>query len=206
LDTGFLDSNVLANWMLLDAQIRLGPVSASKLLNRLVKQKPSYLLLERVRKDNKLKGILSTSGFAFAEVISVLFEQYIQTRMYNQGIPLKYWERERRRERLSLADRTDMAQQIRHLQKEFFDIEDMRIAYVDDDYRFDDVVRLITYHRIDQYDAILLSTAVGSGCDYFITEDMRLRESLPKFERNRHEAVGMISPQRYLGLIDKKQK
>lgn len=201
MDKAFLDSNVLANWALLDASIRLRPRTADELLNRLVKQKPSYLLLERVRKDDKLRGILSTSRLAFAEIISVLFEQYLQTRMYNQGIPFKYWQRERDTERLSEADRADMAQQIRHLEREFFNPSNMRINYVNDNYSFDDVARLITYHKIDQYDAILVSTALESGCDYFVTEDTRLHETLRSFKQ-----IAMIRSQGYLGMIKARAK
>ena len=189
----FLDANVIANWMLLDATISLEPKQKQDLFKRLSKQVPSYRLLERVNVERGLHGTLITSRVALAEIISVLFEQALQKKMYDQGIP-KYWERERHSERLSESERGDIMTQVAHFGEVFY--ESGKIGYVDDKYAFWDVTPLVLVHRIDEYDALLISTAIQENCKYFITEDKRLRKALTGFPN-----IKTTSAQNYLTNI-----
>ena len=198
MNRGFLDSNVLANWLLLDATIRLGKVDRAELFKRLTRQTPSYLLMEAVRTDKRFYGLLTTSRLAFAEIISVILEQAIQKRMYDQGIPFKYWERERFVEKLSRNNRSEISKDIFRLENAFFTSNQVR--YVHDDYSFADfmplVLRSFNSFRIDQYDAILISTALEHGCKFFITEDQRLRRSVSNFR-----GIKLVAAQDYLAAV-----
>jgi predicted nucleic acid-binding protein len=181
--------------MLLDATISLKPNQKTDLFKRLSKQVPSYRLLEKVSVDPNLAGLV-TSPVALAEIISVLFEEALEKKMYDQGIPFKYWERERYSEKLSESEQDDISDQLRYFESQF--IASNQIEYVEDAYDFADVTPLVLHYRIDEYDALLVSTAIHKKCAFFITEDERLRKALRRFTR-----ITLTSAQNYLTNISR---
>jgi len=176
--TGFLDTSVLANWVFIDASLRTAKVDREALFQVLARYVPSYLLLERVRTDKQLQGMLTTSQLTYAEILSVLVDQFVEEKMHSQGITAKLFQREEHAIQLTAEDVGDIVKQLAHLTQEFFKPPHEYISFVGDEYDFREFVKLRTIVRTETYDAILIATASYQKCAYFITEDGRLREKI----------------------------
>jgi len=199
LITGFLDANVLANWTLLDAVIAIGKYSKNDLLSSLEKEKYSYLLLEEARTNKRFHRCLLSSRLAFGETLSVLIKEYLMNRMKTQGIPFRYMNREAEKLSLTATDRNDLSRQIERLRTQFFEpIGTAPVQYVEDGYEFDDLLVLMMENKVDLYDATLVSTAYRRNCQYFITDDERLRDRFPK---KQFHSMSMMSAKHFLTNI-----
>ncbi len=199
--TAFLDTNVLANWIFLDASLKSRGVKKKELFQALPRYVPSYDLMEQVRTDKNLQGILTTSRLAYAEILSVLIDEYVDERMHDQGILAKYFTQERHSVKLTPSDVGDILKQLQHFTTEFI-IPSRFIQFVEDEYENRPLVTLMTILRVETYDAILIATAEFQKCSYFITEDSRLRDTL---KRAGYPHIAAVSAQDYLSRINRKK-
>ena len=180
--TGFLDTNILVNWVFMDAALQTPNADRRELFDLLGRKVPSYKLLQRVKTDKELHGTLVTSHLAYAEIFTVLLDQYVEDRMHAMGIPASDFSRERLSVQLTAVDATQIAKQITHLSNSYFREPNLLIRYVADEYDYVAFASLIAAGRLQTYDAILVATALHEKCGYFITEDTRLREAVKKLE------------------------
>jgi len=203
--TGFLDTNVLANWAFIDASLRKAKADRTVLFDALPRYVPSYLLLERVRTEKRLQGILTTSQLAYAEILSVLVDQFVEEKMHSQGIAARLFQREEHTIQLSPRDVEDIVKQLVHLSNEFFGPVHPYISYVGDEYDFREFTKMRIIVRTETYDAILIATASYRKCRYFITEDVRLKDKIKNFNWVPMD-VKVISVQEYLSILSQQTK
>jgi len=170
--------------MILDATIRATPERRTTLLDSLNRQRASYELLELIRSKRPPPKLprYRTSDLAMAEILSVLLEEYIGKAMFTRGIPFKYWERERHEWPLRYADVKDIYRQLDVFIEAFDVYPNKYISIVKDAYKYPELFNFVLHAKVDTYDAVLLSTALKEKCRYFITDDKRLREKVPKYK------------------------
>jgi predicted nucleic acid-binding protein len=202
---GFLDSNVLANWVFIDASLRTARVDRDSLFQTLARYVPSYLLLERLKTDTHIRGFLTTSQLAYAEILSVLVDQFVEEKMHAQGIMARLFERERHSIELTPEDVGDVVKQLAHLTDEFFKAPHEYVRFVGDEYDFREFAKLRTVVRAETYDAILIATASYQKCDYFVTEDGRLRETIKNASWVPMD-IQVASVQEYVSIIQQSKK
>lgn len=195
--------------MLLDAAITetrsKGEKTRRELKERAGRRYPSYILLERLRTTKRSLSIeFGTSVFAIAETTRVIFDEYLARRMYDLGIPYQYWESVRRNERLSEDDLMELRDQINRFLSAFFSLHGSVLNHYEE-YSFQIVSALITSVRVSTTDAILVATAMQSGCAYFVTEDHPLRQLLrsPRLDKSPFlNRIDGISSQTILSKIE----
>lgn len=203
----FIDSNVLANWMLLDGAVqkaKQSPKRLQEIQERAGGKWPSYQLLEELRRIGNPPSFTSlfkfgTSAFAIAETSHVILKEYVASSLYKKGIPFAYWESFGKQEHLSDKDRRDLISQLERLQELFFK-PNSRILYPMDQTDFLAASDLVTSFRLSTTDAFLVSQAAKRECNYFLTEDKPLRRLLPKYRRARFW-IRMISAQEMLAQV-----
>ena len=195
----FVDSNVLANWMLIDAAVQEIGDSATELLKAKAGRKyPSYVLLEKLRKTSGQSPIgFGTSRFAVAETIRVILDEYIKRRIDDKGIPYQYWEFVIKQEKLSDQDKEDLFKQVLRFFTIFRKPSTKMILRFHEGHDLNDVHDLIVSTRLSATDAFLVSQAIHGGCTYFVTEDEPLRRLLKK-----GRIVGGVSAQTVLSTLD----
>ena len=201
----FIDSNVLANWMLLDGaaqKAKQSPERLQEIQERAGRKWPSFQLLEELRRIGNPPSFISsfkfgTSAFAIAETSHVILQEYIAGSLYKKGIPFAYWESFSKQEQLSKRDQEDLISQLDHLLETFFNPEHQILYRMDGmTTDFTTVSILVTSFRLSTTDAFLVSQATKRGCDYFLTEDKPLRDLLPRYKR-----MSMISAQEMLSQL-----
>ena len=179
----FIDSNVLANWLLLDGVITKikdrGEAAVAELKKRSERKWPSYLLLEEIRETGRFSPLkFGTSLLALAETTTVIFNEYVASRLHEKNVPYQFWEWARKREHLSESDVKDLLTQIqrfRHLYLWSKPSPMEWLNWVD----FDAVANMIA-QGASTTDAFLVGAANEAGCKYFVSEDDPLRRILRK--------------------------
>jgi predicted nucleic acid-binding protein len=203
----FIDSNVLANWMILDGAVQKAkenPKRLHEIQERAGRKWPSYQLLEELRRIGNRPSFTSlfkfgTSAFAMAETSHVILKEYVASRLQRKGIPPAQWESLSKQRHFSDEDRRDLISQLKRLQEVFFKPHS-RILYQMDETDFLVASDLVTLFRLSTTDAFLVSQAAKRECDYFLTEDKPLRHLLPKYRRGMIW-MRMISAQEMLAQI-----
>lgn len=203
----FIDSNVLADWMLLDGAVqeaKQNPKRLQEIREKAGRKWASYQLLEELRRIGNPPSFTSlfkfgTSAFAIAETSHVILKEYVANRLEKKGIPPEKWESLSKQRHFSDEDRRNLISQLELLQEVFFKPYN-RILYQMDETDFLVASDLVTTFRLSTTDAFLVSQATKRGCNYFLTEDKPLRHLLPKF-RSGMIWMRMISAQEMLAKL-----
>lgn len=174
----FLDTNVLADWIIVNEELerKKGIDEKTNYLEDVIgKLRPtalfSYLLLETINANDKIEDFeFITSNLAIAETIAVTYERYVAEDLFKMLMPIKY---------LPMIKREHNNPKVFDIHKETFlafkqkFLESNKVKLTE---KLDilQIIELITQHKIDTYDAFLISQARELPCEFFITGDGRI--------------------------------
>ena len=105
METIFLDSNVIANWVLIkDFAERFEELKDDRILReRLRVISYSYTLIEALIETGDY--YVKSSNLALAEVFHVVYNEVVSLKMYKLGIPLTLWSKLRTKHDLSKEEK-----------------------------------------------------------------------------------------------------
>ncbi|AEA47898.1 PIN domain-containing protein [Archaeoglobus veneficus] len=168
----FLDSNVIANWILIkDFAQKFEELKDDKILNqRLENISYSYTLVEALLETDDYQA--KVSNLTLAEVSHVLYNEILSLKMYRLGIPLTLWSK--------LRGKHDLTKEEKFLVKEtiakYLGELKSKVRVVNDTIDDEIYPKLILEYKLRTHDAILLTTAIFNECSWFITNDREIVE------------------------------
>ena len=196
----FLDSNVIADWILLERkEIEL----TDELLEKRYRSMGySYVLVNELL-DRRIDAYISE--LCLAEVISVIYNEAVNRKLFLSGVPFSAWTWVSIRERFRLSE--DEAEELYYGILETFDkLIEKGLQIVEDKLDLEVYSFLVLKISMDCHDAILLNTAIDWDVDYFITRDHRLlKKGRSKMFRENFR-VKIVSPQAMLSNLGRKDR
>lgn len=196
----FIDTNVFVHWIIL-SKIKQERPEDKILWKKFKKIKPSFEVLETIKNNSLTNFTFYTSPLSLSEIFYSLLDEYRCRHMYIDGVPLSSWQRTRDRFILTKDETNELTNDIINFLKEFFNFElltattlKVRLATEQVDYNL--ISKLVLEKNFRTHDAVLLSTAINSGCEYFTTEEKALRDT-------KLDEIDIIHPQTLLQLINK---
>jgi predicted nucleic acid-binding protein len=183
--TTFIDSNIIADWMLFDAiRETKGQTAVDTIREHRQSSYSSYCLLEELRKNKNISLFYHwvTSQFAQAEIMTVMLDGYAERRLADRtGATSRYMSKPLLRQlKFEAQDVREFFNQLERFRYEFILGHNHMIRLVPDTYRLRDIILLVAYSRLETSDAFLVSTALSNQCDCFLTRDGNLIKSLKK--------------------------
>jgi len=166
----FLDSNVIANWILIkDSAKKFEEFKDEKILRKRFENiSYSYTLMEALMTTDEYE--VETSNLAMGEVYHIIYNEVLSLKMYQSGTPLTLWSKMREKQKLTETEkfliRGATTKYLKELKKKITPTND----------KIDDEVypKLILEYRLRTHDAILLTTAILDDCTWFITNDKEI--------------------------------
>ena len=173
MESVFLDSNIIANWILIGDIFSANPEldKNDKILNQRFRNLSySYALVEALLKSDEYE--VKTSDLALGEVFHVIHNELLSLKMYRLGIPLTLWTKLRGKHDLNEEEQSS----VREIINKYIRRLRRKIIKVDD--RVDDEIypKLVLGYKLRTHDALLLTTAVLERCSWFITNDVEIIE------------------------------
>lgn len=170
----FLDTNVFVDWILF--KNKMNRLENGVFEERYKNIASSFKLIENIINEKYKNVEAITSELAVAEIFSVLYEDAVNLKLYEQAIPTKYWtwKTVRKQNLLTEDEANELYYSIMKRIDELFGEE--KVIMVEDSYNQEILAYLTLRLGISSHDAILLTTAIEEDCDYFITRDTRLKE------------------------------
>lgn len=175
----FIDANVIANWLLVNLDIRNHKNRVEyfeKIKKSYSKAYYSYLLLKSIYENKDKPHNLSffTSSLAISEVAAVIHEKYLLDVMYSEGISFKYFFKYKDDIELNEDDLKLISVNLENFYKTFIPGS----ITLSDTPILQHTIDLITNKKCETYDAFLVSQCVCNKSEYFVTEDKPLRDKL----------------------------
>lgn len=172
MESIFLDSNVIANWILIGDIFSNGlDFEKDKILNlRLEKLSYSYILIEALFENDDYE--IKTCSLALGEIFHVIHNELLSLKMYRKGIPLTLWSKLRRKYDLTEEEQAT----VRNIINKY--IKKLRKKVIETDDKVDDKIypKLALGYKLRTHDAVLLTTAILEKCSWFITNDTEIIE------------------------------
>ncbi|RLI87444.1 MAG: hypothetical protein DRO98_04190 [Archaeoglobales archaeon] len=192
----FLDANIIADWILIKnkAQEVTDETEDNVLTERYRYMGYSYKLIEKIRSLG-LKAY--TSQLSIAEVFSVIYDDVINLKLFMKAIPTAAWNWLSIREKELLDD--EEAYEIYEGILERFDELFLNVEIVDEVLDLELLSHLILKLGLRTHDALLLTTAILNGMDYFVTRDERLIRKTRKLKKM--PKIVILRPQSLLSKI-----
>lgn len=164
----FIDTNIVVHWMIL-SKIKGRAKESKELWTRYDRIKPSFELMTRVLENKDNSKQFFASELSAAEIYYGLYDEARCSKMFLDGVPFSSWGRAKDGKNFSLthADINDIYRSV----NQFFSISAGKIKIVKDSYVFRNVAIFVLKEKLRTHDAILLSEAMKSNCDYFVTND-----------------------------------
>lgn len=133
METIFLDSNVIANWILIkDFAKRFEELKDDKILQeRLRSISYSYALIEALIETSEY--YVKSSNLALAEVFHVVYNEIVSLKMYRLGIPLTLWSKLRVKHDLSKEEKFLVREVVSKYLKTFRNYAEIVNDIVDED-------------------------------------------------------------------------
>jgi predicted nucleic acid-binding protein len=202
----FIDSNIIADWMLFDAiRETKGQGAVDTIREEQQSSYSAYRLLEELRKNKTVPLFYQwvTSQFAQAETMTVILEGYAERRLAAKtGAPSSYMSKQLlRRLKFEEQDIREFFSQLERFRYEFIFGHGSIVQLVSDSYHLQDIIELVALSRLDTSDAFLVSTAISNQCDCFLTRDGALIRTLKKSSK-----IKPVHPQGLLLEITKRSR
>jgi len=184
----FIDSNIIANWIIISEAIKLTKETKDKIeLNDFHKKiQNSYLLLEKI-KENKYENEsvqFFTSQFSLCEVYNVIGTEFKARKLFEKNIPFRYWTSMIKKIKLKNEQFPEINKSLDGFANTFLNPNNLKMNEVDT-YKKDNVGRLLWIYNCNTHDGVLIAQAINKKCNYFITED----EELIKNMKNNHLGI-----------------
>jgi len=106
-------------------------------------------------------------------VYNVIGTEYKSRKLYEKGIPFRYWARMMEEIKLKDEHFSEIDKSLRNFVNIFLNNNNLKIHRAER-YKQDDVGKLLWIYNCDTHDGVLIAQAKYKKCDYFITEDHRL--------------------------------
>ena len=178
----FIDASVLADWIIVKLDYKSKKRDSQVILNyksRNHRAYCSYQIIENIR--TKIQDYnFYVSHLSLMEVISVIFEKYIIDEMTRNSISLKYFWKYRNDIKLPDEVIREIYKEIRSFYKVFISKNKIRLT---NELNHNQCKHLICRYNLQTHDAILLSEAYFVNCEYFLTNDHHLIQSIRKFNK-----------------------
>jgi predicted nucleic acid-binding protein len=120
--------------------------------------------------------------------------------MWMDGVPLSSWQKAKDKFDLTKSDIKELTNDILDFLNEFNIFKPSAIKKInllaDEQVDYNLIAKLVLEKNFRTHDAVLVSTAIKSGCEYFTTEDNQLRGV-------KLEHIKIIHPQTMLQTITK---
>jgi len=202
-NTAFIDTNVIVNWLIVSSALKTKGAISEKEKKKLLKNlknkvKKSYDLLEKIRTGNEKKITFYISYTEWSEIFSGIGMEYRSRILKEKGVPLRYWTSMIYDIKLFDKDLDEILKEINSFYIEF--IETHKIEETFDQAPLMDIGNLIWKYKCSTQDALILSQAITERCQYFISEDQRLRRQL---KNNKDFKIKLYPSDRYLREIFK---
>lgn len=190
----FIDTSILANWMLfkekkIEERTKISNLISSKKFNLIEK---SFKLLDYLERNPKLNVFVS-SELVISELFTVMKQQSRADLFYNLGIPIRYVGK------INLDLTHKEVLDVNRLIFIFFEDISKRKGIeflIAEEIDLGLVSELIVEHNVQTPDALLVSIAINNKCDYFITVDNHLIESLKNYNK-----IKVCYPETFLNNI-----
>lgn len=182
----FIDANVIANWILISSSVeRLEELRDDKILSERFRTfSYSYVLIEALKEDDMYEAVTST--LAIGEVYHVLYNEVLSLKLYRSGIPITLLSKLRSKNDLTEDEKSLFWETVRSHLNELKSF----IVVIDDNVNDEVYPKLVLDYGLRPHDAILLTTAVCNGCNWFITNDseiIQLNKQKSKGKKRRKE-------------------
>ena len=196
----FLDSNVIANWILIkDLSEKIDEFKNERVLRRRFESISfSHTLIEALLFSDKYK--VETSNLAIAEVYHVIDNEIISLRLYRNGIPLTLWSKMREKQKLTEEDKYLIRETITRYIGELEENADI----INDKIDREVYPKLVLEYGLRTHDAVLLTTAILDRCSWFITNDREIVSLCKKKRKTRFSEMFKIVldlPQNFLRVV-----
>jgi len=180
----------------------------SQMWIRCSKYKPAFEFMELVNSTYSKKTYI-TSNLAISEVVTSIYREIKYEKMYLDGIPFGSFRRFLDTKDFEL-DEEDM-RTVRGITFTFlqeyglFDTtgKKRKIQLTRDDHIFLLIADLILKKDIDTHDSILVSSAIGHGCDTFVTSDGKLISNVKRGRLKQLENVAFLTPREAVEILTK---
>lgn len=193
----FIDSNILANFIILNSIIKTKKINVMS--TKYSRFKESYNLVKKILliKNNKFffNSILSRT-----ELYCAVLDEYKIRKLFLEGVPLSTWQRMKNDIFISKEEINDIKKAVstfieENLSQEGSDREKGAIESLLDPYDFNHIADLVFNNGLRTHDAILISTAVNNGLNFFVTSDSSIK--------NKIKGIEVIKPKTALEKIKK---
>lgn len=197
----FLDANVIADWILIKNFTNVKTLRNVD-RRRVKKTLSSFKLIQNILEKYHSYVHFGTSALALREAIYVVYENYKLMKLYEEGVPFKYWNYFVHE--ITLTE--NEAFKIREIVLKEIDqlFEEDKIKLYDDSLDLNVFPYLILQLGMRTHDAILVSTAIINNFYYYITRDERL--CLKNKQLTNKFNFKIIAPTKYLKIIDAELK
>jgi len=187
MKTIFLDSNIIANWILIkEFTKRFEELKNDRILRKRLRGiSYSYTLIEALIETGDY--YVKSSNLALAEVFHVIYNEIVSLKMYRLGIPLTLWSKLRTKHDLSKEEKFLVKEAVSKHLKTFRDQAEVVSDVVDDEI----YPKLVLEYKLRTHDAVLLTTAILNECSWFITND---REIVDLEKRRKFSKIFGIFP------------
>ncbi|ATZ61820.2 MAG: hypothetical protein BME93_05125 [Methanosarcinales archaeon Met12] len=169
MNSVFLDSNVVANWILIkDSTNKFEELKKDEILKeRLSNISYSHILVEALLGTDEYYS--KVSNLALAEVFYVLYTEISSLRMYRLGIPMTLWPKLRKK----YASEEDLYL-IKEIVSKYIKELKNKIGIVNDEIDEEVYPKLVLDYRLRTHDAVLLTTSILNKCSWYITNDKEI--------------------------------
>ncbi len=175
----FLDSNVIANWILIEEfSANRNTLEEDRiLLERFREYSLSHVLTQSFIENNDVYEVF-TSTLAIAEVFNVLRKEVSGLKVYRHGFPIVSMFKH-----LDKALSRDELETIIQVVKDKIDVlKKSGLKELKDELHWE-IYPFVVMKGVKTHDALLISTACVNDCDWFITNDRDLIDRLRKEKR-----------------------
>lgn len=193
----FIDTNIFVHWIILTKIKRERPHNKT-LWTEFKKIKPSFELIETIKNSTLSNFSFYTSHLSLSEIFYSLLDEYRCRRMHKDGVPLSSWQRTKDRFNLTKDDIKELTSDVINF-LDGFDIfnplkKDKKVNLLQEHIDYNLISKLVLEKKFRTHDAVLISTAITSGCKYFTTEDITIRKI-------KLDEIEVIAPQSLLQII-----
>ncbi len=200
-DHVFIDSNVIANWILILERLKLKKEGEEdkKLLKEFHKKiQNSYSLLEKIKENQCGTCQFFTSQFALCEVYNVIGMEYKSRKLSKKRVPFRYWIRMMRDIKLKDEQFPEINRSLIEFVNTFLNPNDLKMNRAER-YNQDNVGRLLWIYNCNTHDGVLIAQALYGNCNYFITEDNNLVKNM----KNNKLGIKVCHCETFLGRFHK---
>jgi predicted nucleic acid-binding protein len=191
----FLDSVIIADWILITKMLAENIKISEKTYKRYRKVIDSYHLLEFIKNKNK-ETIFFTSQLCVSEVMSVIVDEFKLKVLYEDAVPMKYWYLQKNEIEMGGERIKEISDAISQFLTVFVSSNKIEMSVSLPDYSsFGNTFSAMVDNNLNTHDSILIAEAISNGCSYFVTRDTAL------IKVRRYNTLQILNPSQFLNSL-----